>query len=373
MPPSVTPKTDSMASNEHQDANGHQDATRLVNMTKFKPLPGVTRIMVTGGAGFIGSWLVQGFLNTYAECYEMVMFDKAELSANMQELEARPNFTFVQGDVTSQDDVMECLRKYRIDAILHLAALANVDASFKRPYDFSQLNFHGTHVLLESARACEIKRFFFVSTDTVYGKLNGTNVSEDCLLDPTTPYAATKAAAEMLVNSYCKSFGLPTVIVRPNNIYGPYQFPDKIIPKFTLLLNRGLKLPLYGSGMSTRRYLYVGDAANAFNTIFHCGTAGEVYNLGSRDQISNRDLCLALVKLVDPPINGHSVSDGWIQSTADRANFDRGSGVNDAKLRSLGWEQKVSLDEGLRRTVDWYLTHGESWWGDIGKVLVPTS
>lgn len=125
--------------------------------------------------------------------------------------------------------------------------------------------------------------------------------------------------------------------------------------------------------MSTRRYLYAGDAANAFNTIFHCGTAGEIYNVGSRDEISNRDLCLALVKLVDPPINGHSASDGWIQCTADRVNFDRGSGVNDSRLRSLGWEQKVSLEEGLRRTVDWYLTHGETWWGDLGKVLVPSS
>lgn len=240
--------------------NGHQDAAPLGNMTKFKPLPGVTRIMVTGGAGFMyaplflmsddvpgrwtgerwiwltsasGSWLVQGLINTYSDCYEIVMFDKMDGTAapnNTRELESRPNFIFVQGDVTSQDDVMDCLRKYKIDAIMHLAALSNVDASFKRPYDFARLNFHGTHVLLEGARACEVKRFFYVSTDTVYGKLNGTDITEDCRLDPTTPYAATKAAAEMLVNSYWKSFGLHTLIIRPNNVYGPYQFPDSMFP-----------------------------------------------------------------------------------------------------------------------------------------------
>lgn len=153
----------------------------------------------------------------------------------------------------------------------------------------------------------------------------------------------------------------------------PFSLSPEIIPKFTLLLNWGLKLPLHGSGMSTRRYLYAEDAANAFNTILHRGAVGEVYNVGSRDEISNRDLCLALAKLVHPPptTNGHPVSADFIQATADRQNVDRGSGVNDSKLRSLGWEQKVSLEEGLRRTVDWYLTNGETWWGDIRKVLEP--
>ncbi|KAF2836230.1 NAD(P)-binding protein [Patellaria atrata CBS 101060] len=348
----------------------------LKGTTKFDPLPGVSNILVTGGAGFIACWFVRHLTLTYAGSYRIISFDKLEYCSslnNTRVLEDCPNFTFVQGDITSPTDVKRCLREYNIDTIFHFAAQSHVDLSFGNSYQFTNTNVYGTHVLLESAKAQGVERFIHISTDEVYGEVDaaGDDVLESSLLAPTNPYSASKAAAEMMVNAYFKSFKLPVIIVRSNNVYGPHQFPEKIIPKFAMLLHRRRRLLLHGDGSPTRRYLYAGDIVDAIDTIFHKGTIGQIYNIDSRDEISNLDMCRRLLELFNLP---HSTSEdlrSWIQYTEDRPFNDHRYATDGSKLALLGWKQKTSIDEGLRATVDWYRRFGEVWWGDISRILTP--
>ncbi|KAJ4419995.1 hypothetical protein N0V85_000789 [Neurospora sp. IMI 360204] len=278
---------------------------------------------------------------------------------------------------------MDCLKRYNIDTIFHFAAQSHVDLSFGNPFGFTHTNVYGTHVLLESARKAGVKRFIRVSTDEVYGEVKDDedDLLETNILAPTNPYAASKAAAEMLVNSYKKSFKLPVIVVRSNNVYGPHQYPEKIIPKFTCLLARGKPVVLHGDGSPTRRYLYAGDAADAFDTILHRGQLGEIYNVGSYDEISNLSLCHKLLVEMEiisprspsssppcnyttsPPSSYHPVTEQeefhrWVKYTHDRPFNDHRYAVDGTKLRKLGWEPKTSFEEGLRITVDWSWTLG---------------
>ncbi|RYP51631.1 hypothetical protein DL769_010783 [Monosporascus sp. CRB-8-3] len=257
--------------------------------------------------------------------------------------------------------------------IMITGAQSHVDLSFGNSYGFTHTNVYGTHVMLESAKKVGVKRFIHVSTDEVYGEVkeDDDDLLETSILAPTNPYAASKAAAEMLVNSYMKSFKLPAIIVRSNNVYGPHQFPEKIIPKFTCLLNRKRPMVLHGDGTHTRRYLYAGDAADAFDTILHKGTLGQIYNVGSYDEVSNLDLCRLLLKELRIPNENTQDFNKWVKYTQDRPFNDHRYAVDGTKLRQLGWKQKTSFAEGLRTTVDWYTRFGEEWWGDITKVLSP--
>ncbi|KIE00314.1 dTDP-D-glucose 4,6-dehydratase, partial [Metarhizium majus ARSEF 297] len=359
-----------------QDLDVWKQAPILKGTTNFEPRPDVKNIMVTGGAGFIASWVVRHLTLTYPEAYNVVSFDKLDYCSslnNTRVLNDKRNFTFYHGDLTNPSEVLDCMERYRIDTVLHFAAQSHVDLSFGNSYSFTHANVYGTHVLLESAKKAEIKRFIHVSTDEVYGEVkeDDDDLVESSILSPTNPYAASKAAAEMLVQSYNKSFKLPTIIVRSNNVYGPHQYPEKIIAKFTCLLNRGRPVVLHGDGSPTRRYLYAGDAADAFDTILHKGHIGHIYNVGSSDEISNLDLCS---KLLDTMGIDHSTSEQfrkWIKYTHDRPFNDRRYAVDGTKLRMLGWSQNTSLEKGLKTTVDWYLKYGESWWGDISHVLTP--
>ena len=218
--------------------------------------------------------------------------------------------------------------------------------------------------MLESAVKLHVRRFIHISTDEVNGEHDGPDLTEGSLLKPTNPYAASKAAAEMYVNAYSMSFKLPTIIVRSNNVYGPHQYPEKIIPKFASLLDRGKSLIIHGDGMHTRRYLYAGDAADAFDTILHRGGMGEIYNVGSRDEISNVELARRMLGLFE--MDGE---EGKIQYVKDRPFNDKRYAVDATKLRSLGWEQKTSFEDGLKLTVDWYRKFGKTWWGDVESVL----
>lgn len=344
---------------------------------------------------------------------------------NTRELESMPNFTFVNGDITDHDQVASCLRKYEIDTIIHLAARTNVDASFKAPRAFAATNIYGTQIMLECAKECDVKRFVHMSSYEVYGATQAgpTGHREDEALAPMSPYGAGKAAAEMLVVALGHSTSVKTVIVRANNIYGPMQFPDsespaspslpllaaismhlsfsaelrwhlrlpvrllpfsEIVPKFSMLLTRDKPLPLHDGGWQRKRYLYAGDAANAFNYILHLAPPNSCYNLGPYDpesEISNSNISLKLISLVHPPthavdgtgpadqeVNGNSTNK-WFQTVPGRPYVDAGQGMDCGKLRDLGWEQKVSLDEGLKRSVAWYVANGDVWWGDLtGKV-----
>ncbi|CAK7273631.1 hypothetical protein SEPCBS57363_005748 [Sporothrix epigloea] len=353
-----------------------KDAPVLTGSTKFEPLPGVKNIMITGGAGFIACWLVRHLTITYPNAYNIVSFDKLDYCAslnNTRALNDKRNFTFYQGDITNPSEVVDCLERYNIDTIFHFAAQSHVDLSFGNSYGFTHTNVYGTHVLLEGAKKVGIKRFIHISTDEVYGEVkdDDDDLLETSILAPTNPYAASKAAAEMLVHSYMKSFKLPVIIVRSNNVYGPHQYPEKVIPKFTCLLNRGEPVVLHGDGSPTRRYLFAGDAADAFDTILHKGEIGHVYNVGSYDEISNLDLCSHLLKQVGIKHDTPEEFKKWVKYTHDRPFNDHRYAVDGTKLRKLGWEQKTSFADGLRVTVDWYKRFGEHWWGNIGKVLSP--
>ncbi|KAF2277410.1 NAD(P)-binding protein [Westerdykella ornata] len=342
--------------------------------TKFEPLPDASNILVTGGAGFIACWFVRHLVLTYPDNYNVISFDKLDYCAslnNTRVLDGRPNFTFEQGDITSPTDVKRVLRKHNIDTIFHFAAQSHVDLSFGNSYQFTNTNVYGTHVLLERARQHGVNRFIHISTDEVYGDvpMGAADLSETSLLAPTNPYAASKAAAEMMVSAFRSSFNLPLITVRSNNVYGPHQFPEKIIPKFIMLLQRRSKLLLHGDGSPTRRYLYASDIVDALDTIFHKGTIGQIYNIASKDEISNIDICHKLLETFGIPHSTPEEIDRWIQHTEDRPFNDQRYATDGSKLAKLGWHPKTSFEEGLRITVDWYRRFGEVWWGDISRVL----
>jgi UDP-glucose 4,6-dehydratase len=238
--------------------------------------------------GFIASHVAILLCKQYSQ-YKIVVYDKLDYCsclANLEELFDLPNFKFIKGDIASPDLVSYVLREEKIDTILHFAAQTHVDNSFGNSFAFTETNIYGTHVLLESAKCCKTRRrFVHVSTDEVYGEgedFDTDPMSEEHVLEPTNPYAATKAGAEFLAKPYFRSFKLPCLIARGNNVYGPYQFPEKLIPKFTNQLMKGLPVTLHGDGSNTRNFLYVKDVATAFDTIMHKGTPGHVYNIGGK-------------------------------------------------------------------------------------------
>ncbi|KKY25705.1 putative dtdp-glucosedehydratase [Phaeomoniella chlamydospora] len=340
--------------------------------TKYDSLPDVKNILITGGAGFIASWLVRHLAMNYPE-YHIICFDKLDYCAslnNVKCLEGLENFDFCYGDITSGSDVQRALKKYNVDTVFHFAAQSHVDLSFGNSFQFTETNVKGTHVMLECCVKAGVKKFIHISTDEVMGEVgfDDEDLLENSVLAPTNPYSASKAAAEMYVNAYAKSFKLPVIIVRSNNVYGPHQFPEKVIPKFTCLLAAGLPLMLHGDGSNTRRYLYAGNAADAFDTILHKGKIGEIYNVDSHDEISNRDLAF---KLLDHFGVSEEKQRSMIHFTQDRPFNDKRYAVNGDKLRSLGWEQRTNFEEGLKTTINWYRQYGQNWWGDIENVLTP--
>ncbi|KAF2787204.1 NAD(P)-binding protein [Melanomma pulvis-pyrius CBS 109.77] len=351
-----------------------RQAPILKGSTRFEPLADARNILVTGGAGFIACWFVRHLTLTYPDHYNVISFDKLDYCASLNNtriLDDRPNFTFEQGDITSPSDVKRCLRKHKIDTIFHFAAQSHVDLSFGNSYQFTNTNVYGTHVLLERAREHGVNRFIHISTDEVYGDvpIGAADLSETSLLAPTNPYSASKAAAEMMVSAYRSSFKLPLITVRSNNVYGPHQFPEKIIPKFIMLLQRRRKLLVHGDGSPTRRYVYAGDIVDALDTILHKGVIGQIYNIASKDEISNMDICRGLLGLFKIPHATPDELQEWIQHTEDRPFNDQRYATDGSKLAALGWEPKTSFEDGLKTTVDWYQRFGEVWWGDISRVL----
>ncbi|KAF2026133.1 dTDP-D-glucose 4,6-dehydratase [Setomelanomma holmii] len=345
-----------------------QQAPVLTGSTKFEPRTDARNILVTGGAGFIACWFVRHLVLTYPNHYKVVSFDKLDYCAtlnNTRILDDKPNFTFENGDITSATDVKRALRKHKIDTIFHFAAQSHVDLSFGNSYEFTNTNVYGTHVLLERAREHGISRFIHISTDEVYGDVpvGAADLSETSILAPTNPYSASKAAAEMMVSAYRSSFKLPLITVRANNVYGPHQFPEKIIPKFIMLLQGRQKLLLHGDGSPTRRYLYAADITDALDTIFHKGVIGQIYNIASKDEISNTEICRKLLDIFALPHGSNAEFSEWVQHTEDRPFNDQRYATDGSKLAALGWEPKTSFDQGLKQTVNWYrLVDGTEIW-----------
>jgi dTDP-glucose 4,6-dehydratase len=293
----------------------------------------------------------------------VVVLDKLDYCATLNNLGSvweYPNFHFIKGDVQSADLVMHVLHSEGVDVVMHFAAQTHVDNSFGNSLAFTLNNTHGTHVLLEACRVYgRIKRFINVSTDEVYGETSlgsTTGLTEASRLEPTNPYSAAKAGAEMIARAYHTSYGLPVIVTRGNNVYGPHQFPEKMIPKFTLRAMRGEDLPIHGDGMAVRSYLYVDDVADAFLVVLARGTVGEVYNIGTKRERTvvdvARDICALFGR--DPSTT--------VRHVRDRAFNDRRYFICDRKLEVLGWKERMSWDEGLKKTVEWYASTPVSYW-----------
>ncbi|KAI0196606.1 hypothetical protein EV127DRAFT_417044 [Xylaria flabelliformis] len=355
------------------------DTQAFKNISKFQALPNVHNICVTGGAGFIGSWFLRNMALAYPQynfiCFDI--FDTCSSLNNLRVLDEASNFSIFHGNICDAKAVRKCLVQHSVDAIVHFAAHSHVDLSFDSANTFCETNITGTVILLEAAREHGIKRFIHVSTDEVYGEVlpGGTDHKETAPLHPTNPYSGSKAAADMMVCAFSKSFNLPVIIVRSNNVYGPNQFPEKIIPKFITLILRGDKVPLYGNGSYTRRYVYAGDVAEAFNTILHKGEVGQTYNIGTYNEVSNIEIVEKTVRTIGATGHHHSHSATefdlaqYVHFTPNRPFMDSAYGVDFSKLRMLGWSPKTSFEDGLHRTVEWYRQFGEDWWGDISANL----
>lgn len=323
------------------------------------------RILFTGGAGFIGSNVLIHMTRTYPEVFFLCFDNLSEGSnlSNLSPLDGSANFLFVKGDITSESAVRDVMVEHQLDTVMHFAAQTHVDRSFESPLKFTHANVTGTAVLLRISRDVGIKRFLHVSTDEVYGEnVDGHIFTESDAFLPGNPYSASKAAAECLVIGYNQSFGsdLQIVTVRPNNIYGPRQYPEKMIPKFILRLLRKQKLPLHGGGHAKRSFLFVEDAAKAFDIVLRRGVPGEAYNIGAKEG-STRTVLEVAQALV--PYFGKGLSDlqEYVDVVADRIKNDASYDVQSSKIESLGWKPSVDFDEGLKQTVNWYLQNSQHW------------
>jgi len=310
-------------------------------------------ILVTGGAGFIGSHVARHLTKHYPD-YNVTVMDKMDYCADMKNLEdvlPLRNFNFVKGDITNIDFVNHVVKTNSIKFIMHFAAQTHVDNSFGNSFSFTHNNIYGTHVLLESARINGIRRFIHVSTDEVYGETPSGRedaFTEESLLKPTNPYSATKAAAEMLVTAYAQSYNLPVVITRGNNVYGPGQYPEKVIPLFITRAIGGERLPVHGKGDSLRSYIYIDDVVEAFDIILHMGKTGEIYNIGTRKEHSVLDIARKICDYFGMPIESS------VEFVEDRPFNDRRYFIEDGKLKDLGWVPRVELAEGMDRTIRWF-------------------
>ncbi|MBI2654870.1 dTDP-glucose 4,6-dehydratase [Candidatus Woesearchaeota archaeon] len=311
------------------------------------------KILITGGAGFIGSNFVRFMVNKYPE-HSIINYDKLTYAgdiSNLKDVEKKKNYRFVKGDVCDFGLLMKLLKG--IDCIIHLAAESHVDNSIGNSLIFTMSNTYGTHVLLEAARLNKVKKIVHISTDEVYGDIEKGSFKEDSVLNPNNPYSASKAGAEMIIRSYHKTYGLPIVIVRGNNVFGPFQYPEKIISKFIISLLEGRKVTLHGDGSNIRTYIYVDDFSNAVDIVFNKGKIGEIYNIGTSDEISNMGLGRLLIKKLGK-------GESCIEFVKDRPFNDKRYSVDAGKLMALGWKQKYSFEDGLDKTISWY--KGNKWW-----------
>jgi len=327
-------------------------------------------ILITGGAGFIGSHLVRLFVTKYPG-YQIVNLDKLTYAgnlANLRDVEKLPNYTFVRGDIVDGEFVQQLFMEHRFDGVIHLAAESHVDRSISNPMEFVFTNVIGTVNLLNAARhlwkaGTEGKLFYHVSTDEVYGSLGNEGIfTEETRYDPHSPYSASKASSDHFVRAYHDTFGLPVVISNCSNNYGSYQFPEKLLPLFINNIQHNKPLPVYGKGENVRDWLWVEDHVRAIDVIFHRGKTGETYNIGGRNEWKNIDLILLMCRIMDTKLGRvPGTSEKLVTYVKDRAGHDLRYAIDSSKLqRELGWTPSVQFEEGLEKTIDWYLLN-DAW------------
>ncbi len=311
------------------------------------------KLFVTGAAGFIGSNYVRWVLDH--SDHEITVFDKLTYAGNLASIEDvldDRRARFVHADICDQDAVSEHLPGH--DAVVHFAAESHVDRSIVDPDAFITTYCGGTNVLCDVARQHDVERFVHVSTDEVYGSRDEGSFTEDDILEPSSPYSASKAGSDLIALAYQTTYGLPVVVTRSSNNYGPFQFPEKVIPLFITNLLDGKKVPLYGDGQNVRDWLYVEENCAGIDAVVRSGVAGEVYNLGGGHELTNRELTDRLLELCGR-------DESFIEYVEDRLGHDRRYSITNDKLRALDWEPTIEPDEGLARTVAWYRDH-RGWW-----------
>ena len=326
-------------------------------------------ILITGGAGFIGSHVVRLMVRKYPD-YRIVNLDKLTYAGNLENLrdiENEPNYSFVKADICDFERIYALMQEMQIDGVIHLAAESHVDRSIKDPFTFARTNVMGTLSLLQAAKRYweslpekyAGKRFYHISTDEVYGALDFDNelFTEDTKYNPHSPYSASKASSDHFVRAYHDTYGLPTIVTNCSNNYGPYQFPEKLIPLFINNIRQRKPLPVYGKGENVRDWLYVEDHARAIDLIFHEGKTAETYNIGGFNEWKNIDLIHVIIKTVDRLLgNEEGASLDLITYVTDRAGHDLRYAIDSTKLqRELGWEPSLQFEEGIEKTVRWYL------------------
>lgn len=322
-------------------------------------------ILITGGAGFIGSHVVRLFVNKYPN-YRIINLDKLTYAGNLENLkdiEEKPNYKFIKADIVDGEGLHKLFEVFGFDGVIHLAAESHVDRSIASPMEFVFTNIVGTVNLLNAAKYYwkdnfHGKVFYHISTDEVYGSLGETGYfTESTPYDPRSPYSASKASSDHLVRAYFHTYGLPVKISNCSNNYGPYQFPEKLIPLVINNIRNNKKIPVYGKGLNVRDWLYVEDHAMAIDLIFHQGRIGETYNVGGNNEWKNIDLVRLICRIMDKKLNRPAgESEKLITFVKDRAGHDLRYAIDSSKLRNeLGWYPKVNFEEGLEKTIDWYL------------------